>query len=92
MSAEHHARLDEIQAQLDEARDQIPENGASPSVDPEVQQAGVALARAVANSLGHDLPLAVAEGSSTPVIELPEEFVKYGGIGVAVIVAPPPEG
>lgn len=89
-------RLDSLQAQLDELREEITsqqqEQEASPSLDPRVQQAGVELARAVSASLGYDdLPLQVAEGSATPVIELPEELLRYGGVGVAVVVAPPTE-
>lgn len=90
-------RLEQIQAQLDSLREEAAaeaevETGTPPSTDPAVQEAGVALAQAVAESLGIEMPLQVAEGSSLPVIELPAEFAAQGGIGVAVMVARPPQG
>lgn len=88
-------RLDTIRAQLDDLREEVAAGNGSPSsgvaAGPEVQAAAEALARAVAQATGEDLPLQVAPGSSLPIVELPEEFQKYGGVGVAVMVAPATE-
>jgi hypothetical protein len=58
--------------------------------NPEVQRAAVALAQAIARAQGVDLPLQAAEGfGELPVMVLPEEFQKFGGIGIGVMYAPP---
>lgn len=62
------------------------------SNDPAVQQAAVALAKAIARAEGYgDLPVQVGEGDfgQLPVMVLPEELQKYGGIGIGVMIAPP---
>lgn len=87
-----------MQAEVEAIRAEVAEQGSAKQQDvrqnPKVREAGVALARAVAEAQGYDLPLQVMEGvdvGELPVMELPQEFQKYGGIGVGVIIAPPTE-
>lgn len=93
-------RLDRLQEELgqirEEAQREAEAQAASQSspfggieASAEVTAQAEALARQVAQQLGVDLPLQAAPGSSLPIIQLPEEFQKYGGVGVAVVVAPP---
>lgn len=100
MNTDIMQRLDQMQSDLNDVRALAEEQAAQPSTpsgidlnsDPAVQQAAVALAEAVARSQGFELPLQVAGGmGELPVLTLPEEFTKYGGIGVSVVVAPPTE-
>lgn len=89
-------QIDKMRNQLNELEARVAEEAEAqqnnPAHSPEVQAASEALARAVAKQFGGELPVQVAPGSSSlPVMELPAEFTKYGGVGVAVIVAPPTE-
>lgn len=94
-------RIEQMERDLADLRSVAEEQSAQPqgpsmidiNSDPEVRQAAVALANAVARSQGFELPLQVADGDAgnLPVLTLPEEFSKYGGIGVSVVVAPPTE-
>lgn len=94
-------RLSTIQSQLDELRSeveaQIEAQASTAQIDlgqhPEVRQAAQALAEAIARAQGHTLPLQFAPGVDPvlPVMQIPEGFQKYGGIGIGVMVAPPTE-
>lgn len=87
-------RIDAIQAELAEIRAAAEAEGAeqqAPDLSPEVVEAATDLAHAVAASIGVEMPLQAAEGSSLPVIELPPEFAQQGGVGVAVFVQRPPQ-
>lgn len=89
-------RLAAAEAEIRAIREEHEESQAQPeqvdiASNPEVRQAAEALARAIAKAQGVDLPLAEAEGSTPAVLELPEEFTKYGGVGVGIMVAAPTE-
>jgi hypothetical protein len=88
--------LEKLRPQVEEAvaehQASQPDTGAEAS--PEVIQAATALGQAVASQFGDGLPVQAVQagqGSAPAIIELPEEFQKYGGVGIAVIVAPPTE-
>lgn len=84
--ADMRYRLDRLEAQVLEAE----VNNTQAPTDPEVQQAAEALARAIAKSQGVDVPVGGGNvAGNLPILELPEEFMKYGGIGIGVIMAKP---
>lgn len=91
-------KLDAAQEAINEARALAQEAtaGSAPSsasgVDsPEVREAAQRLATAIAKAQGHDLPLQMSDAPLGPVLELPEEFGKFGGVGIGVVVSPPTE-
>jgi hypothetical protein len=88
--------LDKIRPHVEDAVAE--ETAAAPAAgaeaSPEVMAAAESLGRAVAEQFGGGLPVQAVQsgaGSAPAIIELPEEFQKYGGVGVAIIVAPPTE-
>ena len=56
----------------------------------EVIEAGNNLATAISEQLGIDAPIQGGESGGCGLIELPEEFVKNGGVAVFAVVSPPP--
>lgn len=89
-------KIDALQRQVDELRSEAEAQAAAAPTgidinsDPEVQQAAVALAKAIAKAQGIDMPMQVAPGQvGLPVMTLPPEFARQGGIGIGVMYAPP---
>ena len=91
-----HNEIAELRSQIDllEARvleDEVNISSDDLSADPEVQEAAARLAQAIARSQGIDMPMMAGGNSGLPIMTLPEEFLKFGGIGIGVVMAAPPE-
>lgn len=87
--ADMRYRLDKLESKVLEAQ----VNNTAPEMSDEVQEAAHALAMAIAKSQGVDVEamggMGMAAGAQLPVLKLPQEFMKFGGIGIGVIMAEP---
>lgn len=98
-------RIEALQSELDDLRAVAEEQEATPSgglgsveMTGEIARAAEAFAQAIAKAQGHELPLRLAEGGALPILNIDTsmlaglgQFQKYGGVGIAVVVAPPTE-
>lgn len=88
--ADMRYRLDKLETKVLEAQ-----VNTTPEMSDEVQEAAQRLAMAVAKSQGVDVEamggMGIAPGAQLPVLKLPKEFMKFGGIGIGVIMAEPQE-
>lgn len=82
-------RLDKLESKVLEAQ----VNNTAPEMPDAVQEAAHRLAMAIAESQGVDVEamggMGMAAGSQLPILKLPQEFMKFGGIGIGVIMAEP---
>lgn len=89
--ADMRYRLDKLESKVLEAQ---VNNNAAPVSD-KVQEAAHRLAIAIAEEQGVDVEamggMGIASGAQLPIIKLPKEFTKFGGIGIGVIMAEPQE-